>query len=296
MHNAAGAPKDTISFSGSINPAGMPLVVPNGSLVQVKVNDVSVLGGAKALDSKGSVKGLVGAAKFSFKVSPKNGKYAFKISGNDLRTALDDVLDVATVAPASLPVRLGLVFNATTGLDTIAYEGQPNFLYTTKAGSASKGKFSFKTNQLLSGAYTALKTSAKESKLGGEHLVASVGALELGGGGAVVPDSNSTITLDIGTKSITFNSNLLVQSAKNLTLPKDAIPELTFFNLNNLKKTFAFKTAATLAGTGIPNAGSGGAAHDLTIRLTMVIGGESVELDTTVEILRKDNNSKSWKR
>lgn len=299
VHNAAGTPKDTISFAGNINPAGMPLVVPNGSLVQVKVNDVSILGGAKALDSKGSVKGLVGAAKFSFKVSPKNGKYAFKISGNDLRTALDDILDVATVAPASLPVRLGLVFNATTGLDTLAYEGQPNFLYTTKAGSSSKGKFSFKTNQLLSGAYTALKTSAKEGKVGGEHLVTSVGVLELGGGGAVIPDiggAGTNITLEIGTKSITFNSNLLVQSAKNLTLPKDAVSELTFFNLNNPKKTFAFKTAANLTGTGIPNAGSGGAAHDLVIRLTMVINGESVELDTAVEILRKDNNSKSWKR
>lgn len=296
VHNASGAPKDAISFAGNINPAGMPLVVPNGSLVQVEVNDVSVLGGAKPLDSKGSAKGLAGAAKFSFKVSPKNGKYAFKISGNDLRAALGDVLDVATVAPASVPVRLGLVFNATTGLDTVAYEGQPNFLYTTKAGSASKGKFSFKTNQLLSGAYTALKTSAKESKLGGEHLVASVGVLELGGGGAVVPDSNSTVTLDIGTKSISFNSNLLVQSASNLTLAKDAVPDLTFFTLNNPKKTFAFKTAATLAGTGIPNAGSGGANHDLVIRLTMVIDGESVELETVIELLRKDSNSKSWKR
>lgn len=297
-HAGTGAPKDTIAFAGNLNPGGMPLVLPNGSSVQVTVNDVDVLGGTKALDAKGSAKGVVGAAsKFSFKVSPKNGKYAFKISGADLRTALPEVEDVLA-SGLSLPVRLGLdLFN--TGITTGACEGQPNFIYTTKAGSASKGKFSFKKNPLLTGAYTALKTSAKESKAGGEHLVMSKGVLELGGGGPVVPDmggAGTAITLEIGAKSITFNSNLLVKTANNLTLPKDAVPELTLFNLNNPKKTFAFKTAADLAGTGIPNAGSGDADHDLAIRLTMVVDGESVELDTTVELLRKDNNSKSWKR
>lgn len=294
-HAGTKGPKDSVAIAGNVNPAGLPTAFPANSEVEVTVNDEVLLGGRVPLNTKGQAKGLgAGNQKFSFKISPKNGKYALKVSNDDLRAAIPEVTDT-TESGVLLPVRMRLEFFG-TGMTFPAFAGQPEFLYSTKTGSSSKGKFTFKKNRLLSGAYISVKTAAKAGKTGG-YKVSSKGYFEMGGGGAVVPDPGTDITLDIGAEAITFSSDLLTQTAKNLLLPKTALPgQVVKFNLNNPKKSFVIQTDE-LAGTGIPDAAPAEPTfHNMPLRITMVIGGEQVVFETIIELLRKSSTSTSWKR
>ncbi|MCK6473504.1 MAG: Ig-like domain-containing protein [Planctomycetes bacterium] len=294
-HAGTKGPNDAISFAGNVNPAGLPTAFPANSEVEVTVNDEVFLGGHVPLNTKGQAKGAGGGGqKFSFKISPKNGKYALKVSKDDLRAAFPEITDT-TESGVLLPVRVRLEF-FNTGMTFPAFAGQPEFLYSTKAGGSSSGKFAFKKNRLLSGAYIGVKTSAKLGKSGG-YMVASKGYFEMGGGGAVVPDPGTDITLDIGGTPVTFSSDLLTQTAKNLLLPKNALPGLLLtFNLNNPKKSFVIQTDE-LTGTGIPDAAPAEPTfHNMPLRITMTIGGEQVVFETIIELLRKTSTSTSWKR
>lgn len=298
VHNAgAGEQKDALKFAGLINPAGMPAVLPGGATVLVNLNGEDLAGGALALSDKGQASGVAGdGTKFKVKVSPKNGKLSGSFSLADLRTAFADVTDI-NESDEDVVAVLTVTFTG-TGLDTAAPAATFPFRYSTKAGAASKGKYGFKSDLLFSGTFNSTKTAAKQQKTGGQKITAK-GTIEAAGGFPVIPTGDILIT--IGTEpDITIPDGTLVQKGNggdsSFTLPKDAgIAGLEKFTFSNAKKSFAL-TTGVLLNSGIPDAGTGGTSHDLTLTLFVPTDLGDLTFTTTVELLRKDNTSTSWKR
>lgn len=295
VHNASGEPKDTLSLSGIVNPAGMPTVLPAGTTMRVSMNGVDLADGAFGLDAKGKGGGVASdnsVFKSAFKA--KNGAFTFSLKGADLRTVLDEVTDVSETDTTIAAVEVE-VLNA--GLDTELLSGNPQFRYVTKAGISSKGLFALKSDRLTSGIFLISKASSVQQKAGGQKVKAS-GFLSGDGGGTVSP--TGSITLTVGDEpSLVIPFSAFQQSgggeASSFSLKKGSVAGLSAFSFSNAKKTFLFVTDA-LQNTGIPDAGTGGTGHELTVHLDIVTGQGTRSFETTIELLRKSATSGKWKR
>lgn len=296
--------KDKLTLAGTLNPAGLPAAIPGGAEVEVWANAVGetpvlLTGSALALDAKGSGSGAAGDGtdKFKVKVSPKNGKYSVSLSNTDLRSVLGLTEDAA--ANQTLPVEANLIFN---GIGTMAFPdllGNCEFLYTTKQSSSSKGKFALKSNDLLSGAFVALKTSASQDKASSDYKVTLTAAMVSGGGGPVEPTGPVTVTIG-GATPIAIPFNQLVQSGSGTTstytLASGGAPGLLKFAISNAKKTLTLATDL-LSSTDIPVVNDPELEHELTITVEVEVnGGDTRTFETTVELMRSKTSTGKWKR
>lgn len=296
--------KDKFTLAGTLNPSGLPAAIPGGAEVEVWANAVGetpvlLTGAALPLDSKGSASGAAGDGtdKFKVKVSPKNGKYSVSVSNADLRSVFGLTEDAA--ANQALPVETNLVFS---GIGTMAFPdllGNCEFLYTTKQASSSKGKFALKSNDLLSGAFVALKTSAAQDKASSDYKVTLTASVVSGGGGPIEPTGPVTVTIG-GALPIAIPFNQLVLSGSGATstytLAKGGAPGLSKFAISNSKKSLSLATDL-LAGTAIPVVGDPELAHELTVTIEVEVnGGDTHTFETTVELLRSKTTTGKWKR
>ncbi|HET6204482.1 MAG TPA: proprotein convertase P-domain-containing protein [Planctomycetota bacterium] len=291
-HNL-GIDADTLAIAGVLNPADFSSDL-TGAAVTIGVNGNPIVP-TVALTAAGTFASASGASpSLRCKFSPKNGAFALALRGIDLSTVLGLT---NTTEFGGVPVTLEVSLVG-AGLNVAKVSGDFRFVYATALDKATKGKFSFKTNDSLSGVFQSLRTNAVEQP-GGGHLVRAAGPLVDTGGGPLVPTGDVTIAIGSAAPiTVPFASLVLTGTGAEtlVTLPTGSVAELKSFTIANAKRAFAFATEE-VAGTGIPAAVLGSAlSHDLPVTISVVTAGGTVDLDTTVELLRKSDTAVSWKR
>ncbi len=267
--NRAAVNRDSFRIKGKINPRGAKLNLA-GATMQISVNGTNLFAPVM-LDSAGIGSATVGSVKVRAKLKSASGLYSFTLSGSNLRDAIG-LPDANGSGQTTLDVTLTIV---EADLDITTVRGLLETPYLSAAGKFSKGKFAFKTNRTLSGAFNLTKTTA--TQLGnGAFKLAAKGVIENEGGSAVT--ATGPVTVHIGNAV--------------LTVPGPRVKAA----MNNLTRSFKF-SVANLADTGIPPAGDGApTAYRLPISFAMPNGDSTNTFETIIELKRPDGAAKKWSR
>ncbi len=291
-HNL-GVDADRLSLRGVANPAGI-IADLEGASISVGLNGNAVLP-TEPLSSSGAAASPAGSTPtVKAKVSSKKGAFSASSKGLDLSTILG-LTNTTGSGTLTLDAEVSLVGS---GLTVATIRGDLEFVYSTVQDKATKGTFSFKQHRSLSGVFQSLKTRALEQP-GGGHLVSASGPLVDVGGTEVVPSGDVTLTIgDAAPITIPLASFIATGfgATSAYTVAPGSVAGLKSFSISNAQRSFSFATTE-VAGTGIPPALVGSPfAHEVTIALSVPTTSGTLDLSTSVELLRKSNTSLSWKR
>ncbi len=284
---ASGA--DRLIIKGKMNPRGCAADL-SGATITIRVNGKPVLG-PQPLLAKGSFAAANGKGKFSC----KNGKYAFSLSALDLAEALGLPNVTGTgLVPVTIEVEI-----ENAGLATPVVTGEFEFAYKSAQNKATSGKFSFKKNRTLTGAYNLNRFGAK--MIGNGYGFSALGPILLDGSMPVVPTDD--VILIIGGQELVIPFASLVRTGADdatsiytYDTSSGAVPGLVQFVLDNKKKAFRVMTSE-LDGAGLPMPGNGKpTAHDLEFSMDLITSAGNMVAESIVEPKRKSPTTTSWKR
>jgi VCBS repeat-containing protein len=260
---------DRFKIKGKINPRGAKTDL-TGATMQISINGTNLFAPV-TLDSSGRGAVTVGSAKVKASFSSATGLYSFSISGIDLRAATG-LVNVSGTGNIMLDVTLTI---AGAMLDIPEISGQLETPFTTTADKSSKGKFVFKKDRTLTGAFNWNKTTAAQLK-DGTFKVTGKGVAEAEGGAGIAPTGNTRVTI----------------GGAVFTVPAADVQ----FVLDGTKRTFKIG-ASGLVGTGIPLASANAPTeYELPIMFEVpVVGGTNI-FETIIELKRPDGTSTKWKR
>ncbi len=288
---------DSFSLAGLINPAGGPTDF-SAAQVRLLVNDREIGPATTVRSSSGAsprAKGLT-----FIPILRPNGQFSLKINGADLRQAFGLKNKTGT---QSVRMKVELEVSGIT-LDTPVARGVITQEIKTKQDASSKGKFSFIKLPTPTGFFKSKKTIAKLGKTSGYSVIAS-GPIEAEFSTPLVPTGDVTLTLggsgSSGGVAITIPQASFstkgsgAASTVSYSSKLGAVAELKKFQISNAKKKFVIATTE-LAGTGIPDLGTGLVSFDLLIQIDVPTASGPQTLTSTVEIQRVNDQSKVWKR
>jgi uncharacterized repeat protein (TIGR01451 family) len=280
---------DRLIIKGKMNPRGCAADM-SGATITIRVNGTPVLG-PQALTAKGTFAAATGKGKFS----NKNGKYAFSVSGVDIA----ELVGLPNVTGSGLVAVTVEVEIENAGLATPVVTGEFEFAYKSAQDRATAGKFSFKKNRTLTGAYNLNRTSAK--MVGHGYVFSALGPILLDGSMPVVPRDD--IILTIGGQDMVIPMSSLVRTGEDdatsiytYNASLGAVPGLAQFVLDNRKRAFRVITSE-LDATGLPMPGNGEpTAHNLEFTIDFMTDGGNQIAESIVEPKRKSPTGTAWKR
>lgn len=300
-----GQRKDSFKFDGLLNPAGLPNDLSGGFLV-FSINGIQI-GQPQALDPKARARQArrraegARASDPQFKIGfiPLSGKFTVSGKNVDLRGYFG-VQDSTTSKEVRAEVKVEV---KGVPIDTPIARGVFGTDLTANPGKPAKGSFKFNTSPVVKGVMKSFRTTASQGSTG--H--------KIGAGGAVVGDLDAPlvptgpVTLTIGGDGVSTGVQFVLpldefavkgagdSSKWTYKGKKASVPEIALLLIDNVKKIFKLKTGE-IAGTGIPSTGTGITEHDLRIALSVPTANGTLDLETTIELKRKSDSSKAWKR
>jgi hypothetical protein len=267
--NWATTGRDQFKMKGKINPRGARTEL-DGAKIQVSVNGTNIFAPV-TLDSNGVGTLTAGTTKIKAKLNSATGSYSVTANGLDLRNAIG--LPNTTGTGYTRP-DVQLIITLAT-LDVTPIRGTLENTYKTTAGKTTSGKFSFKKNRTLTGAFNWNKTMATQLK-DGSFKVTGKGVVENQGGTGIAPTSNIRVTIGGAVFSI---------PATNVK-----------FGLNGTARTFKIN-ANELVGTGLPLASANApTVYELPIMFEVPVTGGTNVFETIIELKRPTGTSTKWKR
>ncbi len=251
----------------------------------------------QTLDARGRASSARRASpKFRFRLSPRNGKYALKVSKADLRT----VLGLAAVSEqGATPITLEIEV-AGAALATPTVSGELEFAYATKAGRTSRGTYVFARSAAASGAFRALRTTASEMASGGHRVVSRL-AVAAPDGAPMEITGGLTLTIGAAAPIVVPQASLRVRGAGSSSTytyaaSQGAVAGLTRLSYSNRTRTLSLTTSPP-GGVGMPAAGPGAAVStDVAVLLNIETPDGTQSFSTTVELLRSRDTSRRWSR
>ncbi len=298
---AKGENQDSFTIAGLLNLAGAPDNLSAGT-VRLLINDTEVGAATNpkiSTTARNSNHASPRAKGLSFiPIIKSNGSYSFKVTGTDLAGILG-IFNQTGTQTVRMDVRV-----ETTGLnlDAPAIRGVFEQPFTVKRAATAKRKFSFIKLPTATGFFKSQRTSAKLGK-GGGYTITAKGPVQAEFAVPLVPVGDVSLTIGSGSGVvITIPQGSLTTkgagASSTLTYSSKAgtpVTELKKFQISNAKKKFIL-TTNELAGTGIPGVGGGVTVFNLPIIIDVPTASGNQRLDTTVEIKRSNDQSKSWKR
>lgn len=307
------AGKDTVKFSGRVNPAGLDFS-GGGPDVSVSLNGIVLA--TDTLTTKGMTSGAVPGLKGKF--SAATGAFAFSLSAiTGLDTGLTEP-PAGQTDKATQDQRIDLDLSGGGLSAPEAFGGDFRFAYTNRGGSSAKGSFSFKKNRSLSGVFAALKAKASEAVDNGVsagHALSVSGALVGGGSAPALPQAGPpAVTITVGDPADTSEQTVFALSGSQLKLSGNLLaPETTAwsydpsggaaaglkkFSFSNAKHAFALSTEAVELGLD-SSVGGTLVSDQLLVRVevfTELVPATPLTFETVIELQRKAPDAKSWKR
>jgi uncharacterized repeat protein (TIGR01451 family) len=291
-HNG-GVDADRLILKGKMNPRGCSGDL-SGATVLIRVNGTEI--GAATLDAKGRFTSPKGAAQaMRCKFSCLTGAFQFSISGVDL-ASLVGLPNVTAAGLAAVTVEIEI---QDAGLAVPVVTGEFEFAYKSSQDRAAAGKFSFKKNRTLTGAYNLNKSQAKLTGAG--YVFSTTGPILFDGSKPVLPTGDIIIT--VGNQTIVIPMSSLSVSAKTEATTiytynpgLGVVPGLAQFSINNKTKLFRLRTGV-LMDTGLPMPGEGAPmAHDLEVSMDLLTADGNALAESIIEPKRKSPTAPAWKR
>jgi hypothetical protein len=286
-----GVAADTFSIAGALNASGLNENL-TGATVRVNVNAVD-LTPATVLDAWGKAKSAKGTTP-ARKLALSSRRFSYSYKGLDLR----DVLNIANeTGSGTTDVTIEMeVLGA--GLVTETWLGVLEFVYKTREGKKTTGKFSLRRDRCATGAFCSSSTSAAEKS--GGHVVSAKGAMSAVGGAFLVPEKGADPVLivtvgDADPIRIPYE-NLVIGGPANLPSVFSVargFPGISRLTLNNKSRSFVLKTEA-IQGTGLLPRGEGEDSASLRIRIEVITTTGSRLFETTILLTRKKTTSGKW--
>jgi hypothetical protein len=229
-----------------------------------------------------------------------NGAYSITVQSADLRKALG-VRDMSE--ERDLRMELELTFHEST-LAFTPVRGVIEVPWKSSAGGTGKGAFNTKKHETATGVFKSTRTSASELS-GGGHKVALAGFIDGELDLPVVPVGDITIMIgDTGTgagativlplgaiKQRGFGQGSSFVYSRKLA----EVSELRKFQISNRRRKVAIATNE-LNGTGIPATGSGRTSFDMPVIMDVPTSEGIVRFSTVIELKRRNDASRKWKR
>ncbi|MEI6083587.1 MAG: Ig-like domain-containing protein [Verrucomicrobiota bacterium] len=263
--NWASPNADSFRIAGKINPRGANVDL-SGATMQLSLNGLPI-SAPVTLNNLGIGAVVSGATKIVARFSSATGAYSFGITGADLRSA-SGLTNSTGAGMTVLNVELSI---AGANLAIPELNARLETPFTTAAGKSSKGKFSFKSHRLLTGAFNWNKTTAIQLQ-DGTFAVAGKGVIEARDGLSLLPT---------GPIGVFFVGNGAGQVTGSL-LPA--------------KRTFAVRVTG-LPTTSLPAAGIGAATvYLLPIVMVVPTADGTHRFDTIIELKRATPLTTKWAR